>query len=636
MLKNLSIGSRVLMGSALVSVLTISVLLPVALSRLSALSDQAERRELEDQYFSLTSAIAAQGAVAQALSAVVAHIPAVQQAFATGDRPKLQAMTSPVFDYMEKHQAVKQFQFLAPPATSFLRVHMLERHGDDLSAIRKTVVEANRTRQPVKGLEYGVAGLGVRGMEPVSYEGRHVGVVEFGMSFGQPFFDRFKTGAGIDVALQIPDGEKFKTFGGTIEGGSLLSRDQLERIIKGEVLTERVDYRGAPTTVYGRLVNDFSGQPVGVLELAINRAEAVGAFRNALAAMLGLGALLLAGGLALAWITARSIARPIRQTVEGLVSIAEGDGDLTRRLPQDGRNELADLGRAFNAFVDKIHNMVRLVAGASAQLAAAAEELSVTSGETNRQVTDEQRKTDQVAAAIHEMTTTVEQVARHATQAASVVQDAHREARSGDALAQQAVEAIETLAREIEQTREVVTRLADDSREIGAVLDVIRGVAEQTNLLALNAAIEAARAGEQGRGFAVVADEVRTLASRTQSSIEDIRNKIERVQTGSASVVQATSKSGARARESVDSARRASDAFKNIGQLVESVSDMNTQIASAAEQQSAVAEEINRNVHTIAATVNQTASGSEHLAQASGDLARLAVEIKDLIAHFDI
>ena len=636
MLKNLSIGSRVLTGSALVSVLTIGVLLPVALSRLSALSDQAERQELEIHYFSLTSAITAQGAMAQALSAAVAQIPAVQQAFAAGDRPALQAMTSPVFDYMEAHQAVKQFQFLTPPATSFLRVHMLERYGDDLSAIRKTVVEANRTRQPVKGLEYGVAGLGVRGMEPVSFQGRHVGVVEFGMSFGQPFFDRFKQSAGVDVALQIPDGETFKTFGGTIEGGSLLSPDQLKQIMKGDVLTERVDYRGAPTTVYGRLVNDFSGQPVGVLELVINRTEAVGAYRNALVTMLGLGALLLTAGLGLAWLTARSIAQPIRQTVDGLISIAAGDGNLTRRLPQEGRNELAELGRAFNTFVDKLHNMVRQVAGASAQLAAAAEELSVTSGETNRQVTDEQRETDQVAAAIHEMTTTVDQVARHASQAANVVRDAHREASNGDALAQRTVEAIETLAREIEQAREAVSRLSDDSREIGAVLDIIRGVAEQTNLLALNAAIEAARAGEQGRGFAVVADEVRTLASRTQSSIEDIRNKIERVQTGSASVVQATSKSEARARESVDFARLASESFRSIGQLVESVSDMNTQIASAAEQQSAVAEEINRNVHTIAATVSQTASGSEHLARASVDLARLAAEIQGLIAHFDI
>ena len=636
MLKNMTISFRVIIGSVLVSLLILGLLLPVSLSSLSALSDTSERRELQNHYFTLASAITSQGELAQALSAAIAQIPEVQRAFAESDRARLTALMLPVHEYMKKHHAVAQFQFLTPPATSFLRLHMLDRFGDDLTAMRKTIVQANQSQQPVKGLELGVAGLGVRGVQPVFDQGRHLGVVEFGMSFGQPFFEHFKKQTGVDAALQIPDGDGFKGFAGTIEGGSRFSRDELARIMQGESLVRHQEHEGRPVATYGRLVSDFSDKPVGVLELMIDRGEAVAAYQGALFLILGAGALLLLGGLVLAWLIGRGIASPIRSTAEILVSIAEGDGDLTRRLPVEGRNELADLARAFNTFVDKVQDLVRQVAGATAQLSAAAEELSVTSGEASRQVKQQQGETDQGATANNEMTATVEAVARQAAEAARVVRETEREADKGDHLARETVTVIESLAREIEEAGQVVSRLSSHSLEIGAVLDVIRGVAEQTNLLALNAAIEAARAGEQGRGFAVVADEVRTLASRTQASIEDIRNKIERVQAGSASVVQVIGRSEERALESVEQARRAGESFKTIGRSIASVADMNVQIASAAEEQSAVAEEINRNIHNITRTVDETAAGSEHLAQASDGLARLAIEIQDRIGHFRI
>jgi len=264
------------------------------------------------------------------------------------------------------------------------------------------------------------------------------------------------------------------------------------------------------------------------------------------------------------------------------------------------------------------------------------QQMSLTSGETSEHVRTQLSETDQVATAIHEMTATVEEVARHAADAARAAQETDREAEAGSQVVEQAIVAIEALAGVVESAGQVIGRLSDDSREIGAVLDVIRGVAAQTNLLALNAAIEAPRAGEQGRGFAVVAAEVRTLASRTQDSIQDIQGKIERVQSGSAGAVAVMDQGRVRAGEGVAQARQAGASLRAIAAAIARINDMNTQIASAAEEQSAVAEEINRNIQSLSQSVGQIADGSTQAAAASGELARLAASLQDSSGRFKI
>jgi len=309
------------------------------------------------------------------------------------------------------------------------------------------------------------------------------------------------------------------------------------------------------------------------------------------------------------------------------------EGDLTTYIPLRPGDETS-LMAAMARMVESMRRVLRDVSSASSQVAAAAVELSATSEETNRQVRVEQSETDQVATAMNQMTATVEEVARHAAAAARAAQETDRETEAGSQVVAQTISAIDLLAQEVESASQVIARLSEDSTEIGAVLDVIRGVAEQTNLLALNAAIEAARAGEQGRGFAVVAAEVRTLASRTQSSIQDIQEKIERVQKGSAGAVAVMTKGQEMARESVVQAQRAGESLQAISAAITSIADMNRQIASAAEEQTAVAEEINRNIHTISATVDQTAAGAAHIASASEELARLASLLQERVACF--
>ncbi|WPL19880.1 Putative methyl-accepting chemotaxis protein YoaH [Thiorhodovibrio winogradskyi] len=636
MLKNLTIGSRILLGSALILFLTLGVLLPIQLGKLSDITTENQTCFARGLFQSFQAALKDQGNLALALSAAQASRPEVQRAFAEGDRERLLELTQDEFALLKQEQNVRQFQFLRPPATSFLRVHMPEKHGDDLRDMRGTVVAANQTRKSVMGLERGVAGLGIRGVYPMFHQGQHLGVVEFGISFGQPFFDAFLEDFQVPSALHLAKDRGFETFAGTIAGDTLLEPEELRAALAGEVVTRAAHVGEQPVFIYAREITDYSGQAIGVVELLVDRTAAANAYRNALLAQLGIGALMLLIGFGIAWGISKSITGPLRATLGRLHEIAAGDGDLTQRLDADGHNELADLAQAFNAFVDKVQTLVRDIAGASAQLASAAEELSLTSGETSRHVGRQQHEIDQVATAINQMTATVEEVARHAAEAARATQETDRETHAGTEVVGKTIKAIEAVAHEVESAGDIISRLSADSVEIGAVLDVIRGIAEQTNLLALNAAIEAARAGEQGRGFAVVADEVRTLASRTQVSTQDIQEKIQRVQTGSNNAVAAMEQGQAKASEAVAQARQGGESLQTINSAVSSITDMNHQIASAAEEQSAVAEEINRNIHVISEAVDQSASGANQISAASGELAQLAARLQSLVGQFRV
>jgi methyl-accepting chemotaxis protein len=270
----------------------------------------------------------------------------------------------------------------------------------------------------------------------------------------------------------------------------------------------------------------------------------------------------------------------------------------------------------------------------SAQLAAAAEEMSAVTMQTSHGIQEQQSQTDQLATAMNEMAATVQEVARHALDAAGAASKANDESAKGRQVVNDAVNTIDALSEAIARAAEAIQRVEADSDRIGTVLDVIRGIADQTNLLALNAAIEAARAGEQGRGFAVVADEVRTLAGRTQDSTQEIQAMIESLQTGSKEAVNLMEQSREQAQSGVEQTAKAGDALSAIADEVGRINDMNTQIASAAEEQSAVAEEINLNVVTINQVGDESAQGAEQTARASEDLASLATELQQMVGKF--
>ncbi|MEM5506139.1 methyl-accepting chemotaxis protein [Shewanella frigidimarina] len=333
---------------------------------------------------------------------------------------------------------------------------------------------------------------------------------------------------------------------------------------------------------------------------------------------------------------AGSVSRPIAHIAELFRNIGEGEGDLRQRLPVNGDDEIAQLARGFNSFISKIQDTVVEVAKTSEQLGLSALDVS---NQSNQTLTDSQLQKDRtimVVTAINEMGATVNEIASNAAQAAVTARDADTESVDGQKVVTRARSTINQLSKDVEQVGEVIESLATHTKSIGSILDVIRAISEQTNLLALNAAIEAARAGEAGRGFAVVADEVRNLASRTAASTNEVQTMIDKLQSETSRAVNAMEQSRSRSHEGVTAVDEASQSLSGISERIALISDMNIQVAAATEEQSTVVEDINRNVTEINDITQRTADTAHAAANASKSLNQLASRLDVLVARFKV
>lgn len=338
---------------------------------------------------------------------------------------------------------------------------------------------------------------------------------------------------------------------------------------------------------------------------------------------------------AVLWLVKKLIA-PVYQMRHMMQQIAEGAGDLTQTLPVNTSDEIGDIARAFNQMMQTLRSLISDVQGATHQIASAAEQQSQVTERSMQLVNEQRSQAEQVAAAVHEMAAASHQVSQNTVSATEAAHEGRASAERGEGVVRQEMGAIHQLAEEIEQAAGVIRELDHHSQEIGSVLQVIRDIAEQTNLLALNAAIEAARAGEQGRGFAVVADEVRNLANRTQEATKDIERTVDILQKGAAQAVEVMTRQQKEAHKDARMAEKVIAALGDINAAIQRIEDMNVQVSSAAEEQSAVAEEIDQNVTLINQGVQEIAAGAEQSTQASQSLAQLAEGLRTLVGRFRV
>ena len=336
----------------------------------------------------------------------------------------------------------------------------------------------------------------------------------------------------------------------------------------------------------------------------------------------------------LAWLLTRSIVTPLNRAVQAAETIA--GGNLTKTIEIDGKDEPARLLGALAAMQANLRKTIEQIAGSATQLGAAAEELSTVTEEASRGLQQQNNEIEQAATAVNEMTAAVEEVARNAVSTSEASSQSTQAAREGRNRVVETVEAIQVMTHDVQNTSVMIEGLATQGRDIGKVLDVIRAIAEQTNLLALNAAIEAARAGEAGRGFAVVADEVRALAHRTAQSTQEIEKMVAGIQNGTGEAVSSMQQSNQRTQSTLEMARAAGVALEQITQSIHLINERNLVIASASEEQAQVSREVDRNLVNIRDLATQSAAGANQTSAATHELSRLAMDLNAMVARFVI
>lgn len=568
--------------------------------------------------------------------------------FLSGDRDQLLDKSKPIFERIKAEYDITHFYFIDTAGKVFLRVHNPPKRGDVLK--RATYLEANRTKKVGKGIEMGSKYFSLRVVMPVFNNGEIVGYFELGEELDH-LIEGFKNMTHAEISLWVSDRyaqdkNLTKVFDKTNNWYRVMASDtELHNHIMSSMNIEsdskelpifHSNFGDALISAKAFPFSDAFGNDAGVVMIANDLTERRDAVSSYMTFIIIAALVILIASVAITIFMGNSITRPLQMAIAMLKDIAEGNGDLTKRLNLQSKDEVGELAQYFNLFIEKLQATVLDVTKTAALLHTASESLSSSAQSSNQKVTRQTEETEHVASSIHELTVTINDVSKNAHSAAEAADKADNQSEQGKKIVSASIDLIQELARDVDNSADVIAQLQSESQNIGSVLDVIKGIAEQTNLLALNAAIEAARAGEQGRGFAVVADEVRTLAQRTQESTQEIETIIESFQQGANNAERVMSSSRERANETVKQTSSANDSLMSISESVTAIMNMNTQIATAAEQQTTVADEINNNVLSIQNISHSTLAESETTMESCRNLEGLALKLQQAMGQFKI
>ncbi|MBS4095307.1 MAG: methyl-accepting chemotaxis protein [Sulfuricella sp.] len=634
MLRNLRLWAKAMLAMGF-SIFVVGGLLTISnLRTMEDLIHKAEKKELDAHLKALSNNIAAENRIAETLSALVGNIPLVQDKFDAGDRTALANLFQPGFKVLAKDYGVEQFQFHTPPATSFLRVHKPEKFGDDLSSFRKTVVVTNDSKKPTRGLEGGVAGLGARGIVPVFHGGRHVGSVEFGMTFGQAFFDNFKAQNKVDVSLDLRDGENFKTLASTMGKEPVLAGEVLRKAMGGEPQLEHRDIQGIPHAIYAAAVNDFSGKSIGVVEIAMDNSTYLASLAGARNSALLVGAVSLALGLFLAMLATRNLVARIGVVVAGVNRVARGD--LTVDITDENADEIGELAHAANEMRRQLHAL-------ASQVGAHADQVNYASQEIAGAVDGQAATSSQMSSSVAEITSTMEelsasstQIADHSKAVVDIATQTWESSKRGSEAMQQVQGRMEGIRADNQNNLEEIVALGTKSKEISKVMEIINAIADQTKLIAFNAALEASSAGEAGKRFSVVAQEIRRLADSVTDSTGEIEGKVQEIQDSISRLV-ITSEQGA---DAIGAGMNASSATaQRLGDLVDAASHTTSaaqQISLSTQQQKTASNQVVIALREIVTASSHTAQSISRISQISNDMTGMSAELRELVRQFKL
>ena len=631
MFTNLRLWVNYMIGAGAAILLAVSVLSFFNLRALDSLALEAERTELRQYAERIRLDVEAETRMAEAMSALVANIPEVQQRFAAGDRDWLHEQFLASYGVLSKNYGAVQFQFHTPPATSFLRLHQIEKYGDDLSGFRHSVVDTNAQRTPHRGLESGVAGLGARGMVPVFDQGRHLGSVEFGMSFGAPFFEAFKARHGVEAALHLTRDGKVETFASTAGERPLLDEATIAAAA-GTPQYAQLTIGGVHLAIYAEAVQDYAGQPLGVIEVAKDRQVYSQIRARAIGQTWMLGALVLAVGLVLALVSARVLARRIERLTQGVDRVAAGD--LAREVALDGRDELAGLAgatdrmrRHLRDLVSEVERNAIAVHEAARQIAQAVDGQAATSSEMSSSVAE-------ITSTMEELSSSSAQIAEYSGSVVEIARRTYDGSLQGEEAMRQLVDKMDEIRHDNQVSLKEIVDLGGKSKEITRIMEIIDTVADQTKLIAFNAALEASSAGEAGKRFGVVAAEIRRLADSVSESTAEIAHKIGEIQETIGRLVITSEKGSVGIEQGLDASARTADFLHELVQTASETTSSAQQISLSTQQQRTASNQVVVALKEIVTASAETADSVRRISQVAQSMAQLSATLKSQVDRF--
>lgn len=593
MLDNIPLWVKIALSTTISVILVAGLLTFWNLRNMQNLIMVAERQELQGYYHNVANMIEAETRLGEALSAFVANIPLVQSKFAAKDREALTDLLLPGYKQLYDNYGVRQFQFHTPPAYSFLRLHKPEKFGDDLASFRHTVVSTNQTQKPTRGLESGVAGLGARGMVPVFIQGKHIGSVEFGMSFGPAFFKAFKQQHGVEVGLHLYTDSGFKTFATTLGDSHLLNPDLLKLAYDGAPQLNYLEIAGVPYAVMATAISDYSGSPIGVVEIAMNRGRYQEALSRSSNTSLIFGLFAIVLGILFSLLSAKSLVKRVKAVIRIVNQITEGDLTVSAEQTEFSKDEVGQLQATVHSYLVTMREIIAGVQHGANGLAITTQRVKVTADTLNQGANQQSISVEKTTNAVEKLNVSIQHNAENAKLTEQMAANT---------------------AEEVLQGGEAVNHTVEAMKQIAGKINKIEDIAYKTNLLSLNAAIEAARAGDHGKGFSVVAAEVRKLAEMSGVTAQEI-NEL--------------------AKNSVNVAVTAGQMINSIVPKISQTAILVQEITTASQEQAGSIHQINDAMRQLDQVINQNAQASEQLSATSKELNEEAAELQTAIAFYN-